>query len=70
MTDGTMKQRRLRDRNRSGAAMVEYIIIVVIVAIAAIGDRDCSGAQERIARFVAALGDDFRLEYTVKGDGL
>jgi hypothetical protein len=41
-----------------------------VVAISAVCDFECSGADERIARFVAALGDDYRLDYTIKGEGL
>lgn len=39
-----------------------------IVAVAAACDFDCSAADARIARFVAALGDDYRIDYTLKGD--
>ena len=41
-----------------------------VVAISAVCDFECSGADERIARFVAALGDDYRLDYTIRGKGL
>ena len=41
-----------------------------VVAVSAVCDFECSGADERIARFVAALGDDYRLDYTVKGEKL
>ena len=38
-----------------------------VVAVSAACDFECSAADERIARFVAALGDDYRLDYTLKG---
>jgi len=68
--DGRRVATDLRAKLRQAAAVLAGRPEAGIVAISAICALDCSGAEERIARFAAALGDDFRLEYTVKGNGL
>ena len=68
--DGRRVATDLRAKLRQAKAVLTGRPEAGIIAVSAVCDFECSGADERIARFVAALGDDYRLEYTEKGDNL
>lgn len=68
--DGRRVATDLRAKLRQAAAVLAGRPQAGLIAVSAMCDLDCSGADERIAGFVAALGADFRLEYTVEGGEL